>query len=129
MVGVDDENLGDEILFPRRHAGAALAAAALCAVGVQGDALDVARVTDGDDHVLALDQVFVVLNAGVEFETRTPRVREPFLDLQKLLAQQRDQRLAVGENVQIHADLRRDRRQILTDLVTLEPGQPLQSQF
>jgi hypothetical protein len=51
---------GDEILVARRHAGAALAAAALRPVGGERHALDVAGVGDGDDHVLALDQVLVL---------------------------------------------------------------------
>ena len=55
-----DEDLRDEILVARRHAGAALAAAALRAIGRERHALDVALVADGDDAVLALDQVFVL---------------------------------------------------------------------
>ena len=59
-VRVGDEEAGDEILLARRHAGAALAAAALRAIGRERHALDVAGVADGDDHVLALDQVLVL---------------------------------------------------------------------
>ena len=55
-----DEDLGDEILVPRRHARAALAAAPLRAIGRERHALDVALVADGDDDVLALDQVLVL---------------------------------------------------------------------
>ena len=55
-----DEQPGDEILFARLHAGAALAAAPLRAVGRERHALDVAGVRNGDDHVLALDQVLVL---------------------------------------------------------------------
>ena len=54
------EQARDEILLARLHAGAALAAAPLRAIGRERHALDVALVRDGDDHVLALDQVFVV---------------------------------------------------------------------
>ena len=59
-MGVGDEEPGDEVLVLGRHAGRALAAAALGAVLGQGRALDVAAGGDGDDHVLALDQVLVV---------------------------------------------------------------------
>ena len=59
-VRVGDEDAGDEILVARRHAGAAFAAAALRAIGGERHALDVALVADGDDHVLALDQVLVL---------------------------------------------------------------------
>jgi hypothetical protein len=57
---VGNEETRDEILVARRHAGAALAAATLRAIGRERHALDVARMRDGDDHVLALDQVLVV---------------------------------------------------------------------
>ena len=59
-MGVGDEEAGDEILLLHRHAGAALAAAALRPVGVERHALDPAGVGHGDHHVLALDQVLVV---------------------------------------------------------------------
>ena len=55
-----DEHLRDEILVARRHARPALAAAPLRAVGRKRHALDVALVADGDDDVLALDEVFVL---------------------------------------------------------------------
>ena len=53
-----DEEVLDEILFARFRADAALAAARLVAVDVHRRALDVARVADGDGHVLVFDQVF-----------------------------------------------------------------------
>ena len=59
-VGRGDEQPGDEILLARLHAGAALAAAPLRPVGRERHALDVAGMRDGDDHVLALDQVLVL---------------------------------------------------------------------
>ena len=59
-MGGGDEQPGDEILLARLHAGAALAAALLRPVGRERHALDVAGMRDGDDHVLALDQVLVL---------------------------------------------------------------------
>ena len=59
-----DEQLGDGILVLGRHAGAALAAARLRAEVVERGALDVAAERDGDDHVLALDQILVVDAVG-----------------------------------------------------------------
>src|SRR5690606_38224934 len=57
---IGHEQARDEILVLRRHAGAALAAAALRTIGRQRHALDVARMADGDDHILTGDQVFVI---------------------------------------------------------------------
>ncbi len=59
-VGGGDEDLCDEILVARGHAGAPLAAAPLRPVGGERHALDVAAVADGDDDVLALDEVLVL---------------------------------------------------------------------
>ncbi len=52
-----DEEVADEVLFARAHADAALAAAALRAVGRDRRPLDVAGVRDRDRHVLVGDQV------------------------------------------------------------------------
>ena len=54
------KQLRDEILVTRRHARAALAAAPLRPVGGQRHAFDVAFVRNGDDAILALDQIFVL---------------------------------------------------------------------
>ncbi len=59
-MGGGDEDANHRILFLGRHAGAALAAAMLGPVRRERGALDVAGVGDGDDHVLARDQVLVL---------------------------------------------------------------------
>src|ERR1700722_5661562 len=71
-VGVSggDEEMLDEILVARLHAGAAGAAAALHAVSGNRSALEVAAVAYGDCYLLVGDQVFehdlggFVFNAG-----------------------------------------------------------------
>ncbi len=57
MRGVDDE-LRDEILFSRLHAGTAGAAAALLAIDGDWCALEVALVADGNGDLLVGDEVF-----------------------------------------------------------------------
>src|SRR3546814_9394501 len=59
-MGGGDEQLPDGVLVLGRHAGPALAAPLLRAEGVQRRALDIAAHGHGHDHVLPLDQVFVV---------------------------------------------------------------------
>src|SRR5262249_9332123 len=56
-VGGGDEEVGDDVLFLRLHAGHALAAAALAAIGLDVGALDVAGARDRDDHLLVGQQV------------------------------------------------------------------------
>ena len=69
-VGVSggDEEMLDEILVARLHAGAARASAALLAVGGDRRALQVAGVADGDGHLLVGDQVFEVDLGGFVFD-------------------------------------------------------------
>ena len=60
-VRIGNEKPRHEILVTGLHPRPALAASALRTIDGQWHALDIAAMADGDDHVLALDQVFVVL--------------------------------------------------------------------
>ena len=104
-MGVGDEDAGDEILFARRHAGAALAAAALGAIGGERHALDVAPVADGDDHVLALDQVLVLDLAFHLEDLGAARRTELGLDRGQLVLDDRDDAGAGAQDVEIVGDL------------------------
>ena len=117
------EQLRDEILVARRHAGAALAATALRAIGRERHALDVALVADGDDAILALDQVLVFdLAFDVDDLGLTWR-RELVLDGDKLALDDFDDAGARGEDREIFLDLGRDLVQLVGDLVAAECGQ------
>ena len=127
-VGVGDEQVGDEILLLRRHAGAALAAAALRPVGRQRHPLDVAAVADRDDHVLALDQR---LDVGFELavlDLGPPRRAEPLPDLQQFGAQDAEQLFATAKDLQVLGDPGDHLAQVVADLVALQAGQPVQAQ-
>ena len=67
-VGRGDEEMLDEILVARLHADAALASAALLAVGGNRRALHVAAVADRDRHLLVGDQVFEMDFGGFVFD-------------------------------------------------------------
>ena len=60
VVRRGDEEVLDVVLVLQAHPAQALAAAALRAVGADGQPLDVAAVGDGDDHLLLGDQVLEV---------------------------------------------------------------------
>ena len=85
---------GDEILFLGRHAGAALAAAALRPVGVERHALDVAGMGDGHHHVLALDQVLVLEVGAALDDLGLARRRELVADRRQLVLDDRRARAA-----------------------------------
>ena len=128
-VRVDDVDLSDEVLLARAHAGAAFAAAALGAVSRDRDALYVAAVADGDDHVLALDKVLDVL---LELDLLNPGaavVGEPLLHIEELRAQDVEKARARPQDVQAIGDLPADLAQLLGNLVALEPRQPVQAQI
>ena len=52
-----DEQVADEVLVARAHPDAPLAAAPLVSIARNGRPLDVARIADGNRHVLFGDQV------------------------------------------------------------------------
>ena len=128
-VRVRHEELGDEILLARRHAGAALAAALLRPVLGQRHALDVAGMADGDDHVLALDQVLVLEVGPALDDLGLARRRELVADRLQLVLDDRLDARARGQDVEVVADLRGELLQLLGDLVAAERGQPLQAQL
>ena len=95
QIGVrrGDEEVLDEIVFARRAAGDALAAAMLGAIGVQRQPLDVAVVADRDRVDLLGDQVF-------DSRLRPPRVDDLRPPLVAVLVAQLDQVAADdGEDV------------------------------
>ena len=111
------------------HAGLALAAAPLGAERGQGHALDPALVGDGDDHVLALDQLLDVdVGLGIEVDEGAARGVEQLLDPQELGLHHLEQPLARAQDQQQLVDLGRDLLQLVGELVALERGQPLQAQ-
>ena len=103
-VRVGDEDMRDEILFVRRHAGAAFAAAALHAVLGERRALDVAAMRDGDGHVLALDQVFV-FDFDVGVDDLGPARRGEFVpDRRQLVLDDREHARPRAQDVEIVGD-------------------------
>ncbi len=73
---VGDEEARDEILLARRHARASASAAPLGAIGRERHALDIARMRDGDHHVLALDEILVLDLEFLLDDLGAPRRRE-----------------------------------------------------
>ncbi len=98
-------------------------------VGGERNALHIARLADGDDHLLALDQVFDV---GLELQLLdfgAARRAEAFLHLDEFVAQDAEQLRAVGQRFQEVGDLVGDVLQLRADLVALQPGQAVQTQI
>src|SRR5215468_2781481 len=124
-----DEDLRHHILLARCHAGTALAAPALGAIGGEGYAFDVAAMTDGDDHVLALDQV-LVLDLTFHFhDLGEPRRSELRLDVGELSLDDVDDAGPRRENAQVLLDFIPKLLELVADLVAPERGQSLQAQI
>ncbi len=124
-----DEEMGDVILFARRHAGAAFAAAALHAIFGDRRALDVAGMGDGDRDILALDQRFVFdLDIGID-QFGQPRSCE-FVSIapssSRMIGSTRGRD---AQDFEIFRDRLAELRHLVADLVAAERGQPLQAQI
>ncbi|MNQ75687.1 hypothetical protein D3C85_904910 [compost metagenome] len=127
-MGRGREDAGDGVLVLHRHARLALAAAMLRPIGVQGHALDVAAVGDGDDHVLARDQV-LVLHLGVAFPDQgAARNGELILHQQQVFADDGQDVGAVRQDGQVALDGVGQTTRLAEDVVAAQAGQTRQGQ-
>ena len=100
-MGRGGKHAGDRILAFGCHARATLAAAALGAIGGQGRAFDIAAMGDGDDHVLARDEVFI-LHIRIAFDNRGSAWNgKSVAHSHQFLANDRHDLFARGEDFQI----------------------------
>ncbi len=102
---IGDEQPRDEILLAHLHAAAAFAAAPLRAIGRERHALDVAEMRDGDDHVLALDQVLVLDLAFLLGDHGAPRRGEFRFQLRQLVLDDGLDARARAQDFQVIGDL------------------------
>ena len=117
-----DEQPGDEIFVPRRHAGAALAAPPLSTIGRERRALDVAAMAHQYDHVLALDEVLVVhVSVAVE-DFGTAWAGERGLNRDELVMNDCHQAGARAQDIEIVGDFGGELVERLGDFVTAERG-------
>src|SRR3546814_44740 len=123
-----DEKLGDDILVLRRHAGATLAAATLGAEGVERGALDIAVEGNGDDHLLALDEVFVVDAVGGGSDERPARSREFVAHRDQLFAHHAIKFDTVGENRKQFLNDGGQLTEFLADFVATERGEAVETE-
>src|SRR5690606_10868685 len=119
-----DEQILDEVLFPRIERGDATSSPPLRPVCVHGQALDVSGVGQGDDDVFFRDEIFVVDLALFGHDLGAPLVAEPLLDVEKLffdhvchLGRIFQQLLQIGDRLQKLGVLG-------FDLFPLQAGQP-----
>src|SRR5690606_15612481 len=112
-----------------RHAGAALAAAMLRPIDRERNALDVAVMCDGDDHVLALDEVLIVhIGAAVDDLAAARRAKLVAYRRQFVLDDLLDAR-ARRQDVEIIRYLGADLVQFVGNLIPAERSKARQTQF
>src|SRR5438874_2564362 len=121
-----DEEVFDDVFLFRLHAGHALAAAALAAVGLDVRALDVARARDGDDHLLVGEEVLDRQLRRLGENLGAPRVAVLLFDLEQLLLDDVHQLGVRGQDALELLDQREHLLVLLDDLVPLQLGQALQ---
>ena len=102
-----DEKRRHHVVILGLHAGQTLAAAVLGAEFGQRGALDVAAGGDGDDHILTLDQVFVLHVAGPVEDLGAAGDGEEGFHLAQLVRDDRHDAVAGAEDVEVVLDLAR----------------------
>ena len=118
--------MADEILFFRPHADAPLAAAALVAVRRDRSPLDVAGVADRDRHVFFGDQVLDAQFARLAFDNLGPPIVAVFRpDVAKFVDDDLHQQALAGQDGAEPLDRFQELGELVQDLLTLQPGQPL----
>src|SRR5215831_19150815 len=125
-MGGGDEEIGDDVLFLRLHAGHALAAAALAPIGLDVGALDVAGARDRDHHLLVGQQVLDRQLGGLGQDLGAPHVAVLVLDRQELGPDDRHQLGVGGQDALELLDQRQGLLVLFDHLVALELGQALQ---
>ena len=128
-MGVGHEQGRDHVLFLGGHARQALAAAFLRAEFGQRRALGPAGAGDGDHHILALDQVFVIHVAGPFDDLGAARDGELLFHIAQLIRNDRHHAIARAQDIQVILDLGRKLLQLIGDFLHTQLCQPLQAQF
>lgn len=106
-----------------------LAAALLLAVGAHGQALDIAGLGHGDDHVLFGDEVLHLDILGLAGQAGAARGVVLLLDLLQLFLDDLLQQVLVGKDLFVVGDLLAQLGQLFLDLGALQTGQAAQAHF
>ena len=117
------EQVGDNIFILGRHARTALAAAALGAVFCKCDTLDPARMGNGDHHVFAFDQVFIIKIIAADDDFATAFGGKFVADFLDFGAQHGVQLHSVAENFEQAGNGAGKFLQLIADFFTAQRGQ------
>src|SRR4029077_13243720 len=128
-VGGSDEEVFDEILFARLHAGAPGATAALHAIGGDGRALHVAGMAEGHGDLFVGDEIFKDDFRGFIFDASTALVAVEFLYFFEFLDDDAAKFLLGGEDRFVILDALADLFQFVGNLVDGKLGEAVQLQF
>ena len=125
VVGIDDEELGNEILFPRGHPLDAFATSVLRAVGLEGNTFDVAFGADRDGAGLMRDQVLGVEVGDILSHDRGPTVtRVEFRHLGDVVHDETVDLLGIREESFEVRDSLSQILELFFQLATFEGGEP-----
>ena len=128
-MGRGHEQPADKILVAGLHAGTALAAAALRAIGRQRHALDVAGMRDRHHHVLALDQVLVLDLVLMLDDFGLARRGEFRLHRGEFVLDDGLDAGARAQDLEVIGDFHRELVEFLADFLAAERGQARQAQI
>ena len=126
-VGGGHKQVLHEVGVLQVHALHALAAALLLAVGAHRQALDVAGLGHGDDHVLLGDEVFPLDVLRFASDAGAAGIAVLLLDLQQFVLDDLLQQALVGQDALVVGDLLAQLGQLFLDLLALQSGQAAQA--
>ena len=122
---IGDEKLVDPVILAHRRRLLAATAAPLRAIVGERLALDVARVRERDDHVLARDQVLGHQVLRAAHDLRATRVAELALQLEQFVGDDVRDALGPRQNVEQVGDSLHHLAVLVDDLVLLESREAL----
>src|ERR1700691_184271 len=128
-VGGRHDQVLKEILGARAHADAALAAARLPAIGIDGRALQIAAVRDGDRHIFDGHQIFQPDLAGVFDDLGAALVAIQLAHFLQLFDHELAHQFLGAQQFQVSGDAPLDFSQLVGDLLLLHAGEALQLQL
>ncbi len=128
-MGIDDEDLRNEILIAGLHPGASLAATALRPVGGEWHPLHISLVADGEHHILALDQILDIMLELIFLDQRPAGNGIFLLHLQHFIADDADQARSTGKNIEIIENFFAKVLKLVADFILAKRRQALQTQI
>ena len=128
-MGIRNEQLRNKVFIFGRHARAAFAPTPLCAVGGERYPFDIPLMAHGNDHILALDKVFV-FHVPFGLANNSPARRTKFIpNSSKFIFNDFHHPRTRAQEIKIIFNAIAQYFQLIADFIAAKSCQTLQAQF